>query len=495
MVLKDGKVAGWLSQWAFCRRYSTWGNRLKMDFMMIVFFVSFMAFLLEIWKIISNGLDVRNVAGSLIALIVAGASFCSLGKDVWSCLFAFRQDKRELERYGEKRDRDADSEIGDKLMSVSPSKFETTMEAVRMEYPSRHDFVYYYPKVTQMLLDNCKLLGVQYEERDTALWKRINEYLDDALKAVELRKRWVKRRRFFNEDKIMLRYNPELKDGVIKLFYARTCYYASYLTTEYYRDVERDKDGNLFGHLHWKPFVEGVKGEWALPEFDGANSLHLGVNTLAVTSDGYVLIWEQCASNAKSGGLASPSGSGSMDFEDIEESCSCDAETGCCDFLKVICCAAQRELEEEMFKRPLHTDCLVALRERVMAYSHKIPILKGLVKEYSMKMETKAIGLFRWGSYGGLPGFVCVTKLNAPRSELKLDLSEGYKVDGLNRLQIKYGKDDDAKKIGEFIDLHTEGLSIPLHVALTMLKQLIATREDFYAWLMTDVGGGPKVDA
>ena len=38
MVLKDGKVAGWLSQWAFCRRYSTWGNRLKMDFMMIVFF-------------------------------------------------------------------------------------------------------------------------------------------------------------------------------------------------------------------------------------------------------------------------------------------------------------------------------------------------------------------------------------------------------------------------------------------------------------------------
>ena len=66
-----------------------------------------MAFLLEIWKIISNGLDVRNVAGSLIALIVAGASFCSLGKDVWSCLFAFRQDKRELERYGEKRDRDA----------------------------------------------------------------------------------------------------------------------------------------------------------------------------------------------------------------------------------------------------------------------------------------------------------------------------------------------------------------------------------------------------
>ena len=94
-----------------------------------------------------------------------------------------------------------------------------------------------------------------------------------------------------------------------------------------------------------------------------------------------------------------------------------------------------------------------------------------------------------------MPGFVCVTKLNAPRSELKLDLSEGYKVDGLNRLQIKYGKDDDAKKIGEFIDLHTEGLSIPLHVALTMLKQLIATREDFYVWLMTDVGGGPKVDA
>jgi len=88
---------------------------------------------------------------------------------------------------------------------------------------------------------------------------------------------------------------------------------------------------------------KGTLRDWA--EIDFANQL--GASTIAFTSDGCMLLVEQTANNIQSANLLAPSGSGSFDWSDFENS---EGE----DFIEFCARAAQRELLEELGLEPLY---------------------------------------------------------------------------------------------------------------------------------------------
>lgn len=100
---------------------------------------------------------------------------------------------------------------------------------------------------------------------------------------------------------------------------------------------------------------------------------HIGVSTLAITCDGYVIFLKQNEKALFNMDCLVPSGSGSVDYDDLEKEQ---------DFRETIINAAERELNQET----------------------KIQIEKS--KE---KKATEIIGFYRDLKRGGKPEFCCIT--------------------------------------------------------------------------------------
>lgn len=104
---------------------------------------------------------------------------------------------------------------------------------------------------------------------------------------------------------------------------------------------------------------------------------HIGVSTLAMTNDGYLLIMRHNNRVAITPNTLHPSGSGSMDYADINQ-----VET----LNEAIVNGAERELMEE-----------TGIKKENIEY-------------------TRIIGFYRDLNRGGKPEYCCITKLNKPKS-------------------------------------------------------------------------------
>lgn len=127
---------------------------------------------------------------------------------------------------------------------------------------------------------------------------------------------------------------------------------------------------------------------------------HIGISTLAVTTDGYVIILHQNDKALTSTDRLTPSGSGSVDFSDLRPDS---------DFRETLKAAAERELREET----------------------NLPA--GRIG------HTEVIGFYRDLGRGGKPEFCCLTRLNAssfviaelePSCEEQRDDFETYQILG-----------------------------------------------------------------
>lgn len=200
------------------------------------------------------------------------------------------------------------------------------------------------------------------------------------------RKRALRGAHFRNERKIGLATDlllEPLLPTTADVF--RTDYHSSFLTNELATlDVyEEGAEGNeriWAGHEHfpWRSFSDGTI--CMQPFTRGGFSNHLGGNTLGITDDGRLVLWLQSGNAERSHNRWAPTGSGSLDWEDLDAGGS---------LLRSVANGAERELREE--------SCL---------------------EEKEIPMRTKVIGFFRWCSRGGLPGFCCVTRVGCRSAAL-----------------------------------------------------------------------------
>lgn len=322
--------------------------------------------------------------------------------------------------------------------------------------------------------------------RETAFWKKINANLDEALLFLALKQRANRYENFRNETKIAIVSPLALLEGnskTLEICVAKTCYYASYLTNEFYRDCAYDGvdiSNRLKGSDNWDPYE---KSNLSLPPFDAADSFHAGVNTLGITLDGHVCLWRQKQGNY-SRGLVAPTGSGSMDWSDM-------AHMRGAEFDDAVKFGAERELREESFSRET--------QQKLVACGKKL--------------ESRIIGLFRWGSRGGLPGFVLTTLIplryrdivlrgrNAfgegaecmlDTARLDLDISPATILgDGLVEAIAWRKKAIDA--IAAFQKTHSDELSVPLYACFDFLQAALDLSPAFATWLFKFVCENPGV--
>lgn len=239
---------------------------------------------------------------------------------------------------------------------------------------------------------------------------------------------------FFNESKLCLLDDIEKYDN--KIYCHRGCYYDAFLTniccTKQYHNA-----------TNMKIFFDGYSELFPINNANEITSIsgssldnQIGISTIGLTNDNYLVIWVQNGHTQGDNMNASPSGSGSCDWLDRKHGQS---------FNEIIEYAMQRELWEE---------------------SGNIKISKTV----DGVGKTKLIGYFRWIEKGGKPEFLGVTKINCMRRQLmpsaKEVINPGF--DGLH-----YNSPKELVALIEMLLLkcqyNTYSFSLPLYMNLKCL--------------------------
>jgi DNA-binding winged helix-turn-helix (wHTH) protein len=136
-------------------------------------------------------------------------------------------------------------------------------------------------------------------------------------------------------------------------------------------------------------------------------SNQLGASTLAFSSDGYLMILYQNELNRRSSGTLVPSGSGSMDWKDVDNSDTTQ-------FLSLIRYAAQRELREECSLEAVET---------------------GADRRRGIDSDVLVTGYTRLLSGCGKPEFYCLGYIAAKAAEIRSRTLEEF-IDSIIPAQV-----------------------------------------------------------
>ncbi len=138
---------------------------------------------------------------------------------------------------------------------------------------------------------------------------------------------------------------------------------------------------------------------------------HIGVSTLLVTSDNYVVVFEQASNAGYNAGKMMPSGSGSLDYADYIK-----GE----DFRQMVIRGAQRELLQEA------------------------SLEKKMEEDETWIIETRILSFYRDLERGGKPEFCCISSINKKVDSIINDVVPNAKE--LARGKRDYVKVDDSTK-------------------------------------------------
>jgi hypothetical protein len=237
---------------------------------------------------------------------------------------------------------------------------------------------------------------------------------------------------FFNEQKLCLSCDIGIKD--LEVVCHKGSYFDSYLTNEVSGKYLAYMNDPLNIVADARNYTSVVKKNSQYIFKDITSSYfnnHIGVSTIALTNDNYIVLWRQNQKNIVHAGTIVSTGSGSCDFADLVR------ENGHYSFPKTIICAMERELREE---NKLGGDAKVK--------------------------ETIILGYFRWLSRGGKPEFVGVSFLDMPLIDLF-----GNDQEVFERIEIYFAsKEEIPYKVNEFLS-NSNNLSVPLLINLHHLKK------------------------
>ncbi|NEA35986.1 hypothetical protein [Streptomyces sp. SID13031] len=162
----------------------------------------------------------------------------------------------------------------------------------------------------------------------------------------------------------------------------------------------------------------------------------IGISTLALTEDNWMILVLQGPAAESSRGLVAPSGSGSLEPRDL---------TGRTRLVESIAAGMERELREEL----------------------------GLIKRRmrQVRIETAVVGFGRWLEKGAKPEFFGISRIHASSADLdlRIDLSERQFVS--HHLMIDPDEVDRLLTGEPFEDLDKGKSSVPLEVCLDYLRR------------------------
>lgn len=179
---------------------------------------------------------------------------------------------------------------------------------------------------------------------------------------------------FFNERKLCMGSEFTECNGMMTVKVCQGNYFNSYLTNFIYTR-------KLFHQSGLDLDAPANAADYPIRKIEkSVMSDHIGISTLALSSDGYVLILRQNDKTIMQANRLTPSGSGSINYEDFRQ----DA-----DFRETLRTAVERELREESGLKP----------EQIA--------------------HTEVIGFYRDLERGGKPEFCCLTHLRADLSQIE----------------------------------------------------------------------------
>lgn len=171
-------------------------------------------------------------------------------------------------------------------------------------------------------------------------------------------------------------------------------------------------------------------------------SNHVGVSTIAITSDNQIILVKQSSRNLQNSGLLMTSGSGSVDWSDVKKQRNKS-------FLAIIRQAAERELIEECGLDP----------KRVT-------------------LKTYVIGFARLINRGGKPEFFCVTKINRTVDQMIQNHTLEEKHFTAKTLPLKIDENNVKNSVIKNIKLDKYQYSIQLALALNFIDDAIKNNRE-----------------
>ena len=242
---------------------------------------------------------------------------------------------------------------------------------------------------------------------------------------------------FFNEKKLCQASEIIQSGSCAYVRVSKGCYYNSFLTNDIYTAVLSDQEGT---RIH-PPLNASTYPIKKLDESVFSN--HMGVTTLAVSSDNYVMILRHNNKTAISANKLAGSGSGSVDFTDWHQSTDTDLR-------EIIIRTAHRELYEEAGFKEL--------------------------EKQGIKIDSKVIGMFRNLERGGKPDYCLVTYIDADHFVLQ-DAFKAEKKEVVNNSQfvpIAYADGQyDLTKLAELLHDKQNSVSISLYMNFYFLERYL----------------------
>lgn len=236
----------------------------------------------------------------------------------------------------------------------------------------------YSPSVDKAFWDNIFSLEVNNAMRSKikAILKNNEDKLANIL-SYKFFSSMKKDRYFYNEDKLCLSSDIDIDN--LKVICHKGSYYDSFLTNEICTKVLVNKetgDTCLDGRVHFPAYFFNHE----IKLFDITRSEmnnHIGISTLAVTEDNYLVLWVQNYKTQHNRNMYVPTATGSCNWSDLSGK----------SFSQTVVNAMHRELWEEC-------------------------TLKNTFKSLQEVGSTKITGFFRWINRGGKPEFTGITRLN-----------------------------------------------------------------------------------
>ena len=224
---------------------------------------------------------------------------------------------------------------------------------------------------------------------------------------------------FRNDSKIC--FCDEFDPDSNQWYVCRASYYNGYLTNTIYS--KRIDNSGFTLDAPWN-----FRNKPILPFQRSSFSDHIGVSTLAVTKDDYILVFQQASYAGQSAGKLCPSGSGSMDWADFKKTDQ--------DFKETIIRGVERELFEETKTRG-----------------------KKRREELKKILDTKVLKYYRDMARGGKPEFCCITRIDKSRNEFERMISPDHSE--LNTQVCEFIKVNDLAKWNSIIGNRSK-TSLPL---------------------------------
>ncbi|MFJ4657349.1 hypothetical protein ACIP5Y_39290 [Nocardia sp. NPDC088792] len=343
-----------------------------------------------------------------------------------------------LERLTETDNHVTEDVVGN--LRLSPEEDGAEYEVVAVA--DRHDAYLRSQAVDCYLFENSDRVLIR-RDRDCADAVRERIRNDVAVNAKILRSTFkqarLNRRMFRNERKIGLDSTPVAGGTEVACF--ETDYFSARLTNERARFDYCDSQDLAVSRAHEEfPAAEFHRNRPAvLQELRRTRfSNNIGVSVLAITSDGELVLWKQRDRAMQSGNLIVPTGSGSVDYDDLRRSTN---------LRELLTTAMLRELREETTRS------------------------KGVMPDADDFAEVRILGYFRWLGRGGKPDFVGVARLDAPSKSLRPNLSEVVAADSRDFPTVwrAQSASDLSASIKTLLDEKAPRLSLPLVANLRAL--------------------------